>query len=81
MANMIQMQIGKKGLTAEFIERLKITFKNAESIRISVLKSATREKEEVKKWSDEILSKLGKNYTIKIIGYTIVVRKWRKARA
>jgi RNA-binding protein YhbY len=76
---LIKLQIGKNGLTKEFIEGLKFYFKSAESIRISVLKSGSRNKEQVKLWVKEILSSLGGNYRANIIGYTIVLRKLRKA--
>ncbi len=71
-------QLGKNGITAGFIASLQNDFKKHVSIRISVLKGAGREREKVKKYSEEILDKLGKNYTAKIIGFVIVVRKWRK---
>ena len=79
---LIQLQIGKNKLTPEFIENLKSLFsaKTNDSARISLLPSSTRDKAEVKKWAEEILAKLGRNFTYKIIGYTIVLRKWRKAR-
>ena len=77
---MIQLQIGKKGLTKEFLEDLKIRFKNEENIRVSVLKSGSRDKEQLLKWKAEILNFLGINFTCNIIGYTLVIRKWRKAR-
>ena len=78
MARLLIIQLGKKGLTDNFIETLKSHFKKHENIKISVLKSACRDKEELKKMSDEILEKLGKNYTAKKIGYTIAIKKWRK---
>jgi RNA-binding protein YhbY len=79
---MIKLQIGKKGMTQEFIENLKKIFevKTNESARISLLKSSTRDKDEAKKWAEEILAGLGKNFTCKIVGYTLVLRKWRKGR-
>ena len=72
------MHLGKNGVTTNFIETLKSHFKNHKNMRISVLKSATRNREELKKMSEKILDKLGKNFTARIIGYTIVVKKWRK---
>ena len=72
------MQIGKNGITENFIESLKTNFKTHTSIRISVLKSAGHEKGKVKEMSEEILEKLGKNYTARVIGFTIVLKKWRK---
>lgn len=77
---LIKMQLGKKGLTPGFIETLRTSFVNSDSARISLLKSSTRDREEVKKWAEKIVSDLGKNFTYKTIGYTIVIRKWRKAR-
>ena len=74
------IQLGKQGITENFIASLKNYFKNSEIIRISVLKSARKNKLQVKEFSEEILEKLGKNYTAKIIGFVIVLKKWRKAR-
>jgi RNA-binding protein YhbY len=77
---LIKLQIGKNGLTDSFIENLRVLFVKNESARISILKSATRNKEQAKEWLAEILSKLGANYKGMIIGYTIVLRKLRKAK-
>jgi RNA-binding protein YhbY len=80
MVNMIQAQIGKKGLTQEFIDNLKKTAKDVENIRVSVLKSACRDKKELIEIKNNLLKGLGKNYTARVIGYTIILKKWRKAR-
>ena len=73
-----RVQLGKNGITENFIEILRNFFISHENVKISVLKSATRDKNELKEISMEIVDKLGKNYTAKTIGYTIVVKKWRK---
>lgn len=78
---LIKLQIGKNGLSNEFIENLKTLFVKNNSIRISILKSGTREKAKAKEWVKEILDKLGLNYRANLIGYTIVLRKVRKDRA
>jgi len=75
-----ELQIGKKGLTPGFLELLKSAFKTHELIRIKVLKSAGHEKEKVKKMGEEILNSLGDYYTCRTIGFTFIIRKWRKAR-
>ena len=80
MVNMLKLQIGKQGLTKGFIEDLKRAFENVENIRISVLSSASRDKTELKEMTDEIIDALGPRFTAKTIGYTIVVKKWRRAR-
>ena len=73
-----RVQLGKNGVTENFIESLRNYFKGYENVRVSVLKSATRDKKETLEMSEKIVENLGKNYTAKIIGYTIVVKKWRK---
>jgi len=78
----IEIQLGKKGLTKEFIEDIEKRldkYRNA-SLKISVLKSARENKEDVKKHAEEMIKQLGSKYTYKILGFSIFLRKWRKAR-
>ena len=75
-----EIQIGKNGITENFIESLRINFNTHVQVRISVLKSADRDKEKVKEMAERILNDLGNNYTAKIIGFTIIIKKWRKPR-
>ena len=74
------MQIGKKGLTQEFLEDLKRRFEDAENIKIDVLKSARESKADVKTYADEIHKFLGPKFTFRILGFNIAFKKWRKAR-
>jgi RNA-binding protein YhbY len=80
---LLRTQLGKGGLTENFLKTLETYFKKHLLVKISVLKSARPEGEEgriaTKKYSEDILNFLGKNFTSKIIGHTIIVRKWRKA--
>jgi len=82
------IQLGKQGITENFINSLKNQFKGSRIVKISILKSATRDREEIAKIKDEILEKLGKtfkfpqvaekfhgNFKAKIIGFTIILRK------
>jgi RNA-binding protein YhbY len=78
MPTIRQMQLGKNGLTEGFMCNLKHHFDSTKNVKISVLRSCCRDREELKKINDEILEKLGKNYNSRIIGYTIVVKKWRR---
>jgi len=80
MVNMVKLQIGKQGLTPEFIEDVKKRFDGVENIRVNMLKSSGRDKEKMKETKDELLEKLGPKVTGKIIGFTIILKKWRKAR-
>jgi RNA-binding protein YhbY len=75
-----ELQLGKNGLTENFLQTLKGYFQSHDSVRISVLKSAREEKSQMKKYSDELLEKLGNNYTSKLIGFKIILRKWRRAK-
>lgn len=70
------MNIGKNGITDNFIETLRTYFKTHNNVKVSLLKSSNRE--EKKKYAEEIVSKLGKNYSFKVIGFVITLKKWRK---
>jgi RNA-binding protein YhbY len=73
-----QAQIGKNGVTSNFVETLKNYFKTNDIVKISVLKSAGHDKAKAKEYSDQLLEQLGVRYTSKLIGFTIVLRKWRR---
>lgn len=76
MGKIIFAQIGKNGLTESFIENLKNNFKKNKIARISVLRAARENgKEDVKKYAEEIVEKLGGNYRFRIIGFVIVLRR------
>lgn len=74
------MQIGKNGITENFLESLKGQFEKVRTLKISVLRSARENKSDVKKLAEELLEKLGTHYTAKVIGFKIVLKKWRKER-
>ena len=71
------VQIGKNGLTENLIGALKSHFTKRKNVKVSVLKSGGHDREQIKKMSEEILSKLGSNYTARIVGFTIFLKKWR----
>jgi RNA-binding protein YhbY len=75
------LQIGKNGLTDEFLKNLKFVFKKHEDVKINILKSAGHTKENVKDIADKIKAELGDHYTYKIVGFTIFFKKWRKAKS
>jgi hypothetical protein len=94
------LQLGKQGLTDNFIQTLKGHFEKHNNVKIKVLKSAGHDKGKVKEISEEILKKLnsrprtaknevnllpttkslGTHYTARVIGFVIMIKKWRKAR-
>jgi len=79
MEKVSNIQIGKNGVTENFIESLKNQLKTHGNVRISLLKSFTRDRKKLKEYSEEIIEILGKNYTSRIIGFKIIIKKWRKA--
>jgi len=79
-SNQAVLQIGKQGLTSGIIENIKNCFKTHNDVKISSLKSAGHDREKVREIAEKIQEELGKKYTYKIIGFTIFLKKWRKAR-
>ena len=75
-----EIQLGKNGITQNFIETLKTYFDKVRTVKVIVLPAARESKEDVKKYSKQLLEKLGNHYTSKVIGFTITLKKWRKPR-
>lgn len=82
MTSRQEIQLGKNGLTHELLGEIKKRFdiNKFENIKVHVLRSARENREDVKKYAEQIQSYLGEKYTYKIIGFSIFVKKWRKAR-
>ena len=62
MAERVELQLGKKGLTPTFLEELQKRFENrtVKNIKISVLRSARQEgREDVKKYATAVKDFLG----------------------
>jgi RNA-binding protein YhbY len=74
------IQVGKKGMSDNLVETLKSHFKNHQNVRVVFLKSSIRDKTKVKKTAEEIVDALGKNYTYRVLGFTIFIKKWRKQK-
>ena len=74
------VQVGKKGVSENLINTLKTHFKNHQNVKVVFLKNSVRDKKKLKKQAEELVNELGKNYTYRILGYTIFIKKWRKAQ-
>lgn len=70
-----KFQIGKQGIIPGTIKSLNNALKTHKRVRISVLKSATRNRDELKSLAEEISSKTEKETKYRIIGYTIILIK------
>ncbi len=73
-----KLQIGKNGLTPEFIEQLKSIFTNEKVVKVAILKSACRDKKDAKKIADDLVEALGKRYDYKLVGYVVSIVQFRK---
>lgn len=78
MKQIKKIQLGKKGLSPEFIEQLRNIFKNQKVVKVSILKSACRKIDEAEKIGEEIVERLGKNFIYKRVGYILTIRKLRR---
>ena len=74
------LQIGKNGFTEGIMENIKNCFKTRNYVKICLLKSAGRETKKVKEIAERIQKELGKKFTHKIVGFTIFLKKWEKAK-
>lgn len=75
-----QIQIGKQGLTENFLLTLESHFKKFKNMKIKVLKGAEPDRKKVKEYAEKILERLGPYYTTRVVGFTIFVKKWRKVK-
>jgi len=82
MTSQVEIQLGKRGITPDFLDGLKKRFGKSEikNIKIKVLSSARESKEDVKKYAEEIINYLGKKFDYRVIGFSIFVKKLRKNR-
>ena len=78
MKQIKRLQLGKNGLTPAFIEQFKSIFESETLIKISILKSACRDKKDAEKIGKDIIEALGVKYDYKLIGYVLTVIKFRK---
>ena len=78
MRQIKKLQIGKNGLTPEFVEQVKSIFEKETLVKVSILRSACRDKEDAKKIGEDLIGELGAKYGFKLVGYVLTVVKYRK---
>jgi RNA-binding protein YhbY len=76
-----RLQLGKNGLTEAFINQVKIIFEKDRVVKISILKSACRDKKDAEKIADNLISSLGNKYGYKLVGYVLTVVKYRHVQS
>ena len=77
-----KVQLGKNGLTKNAILSIRSSLKNHKQTRVSILKSATREKKELGNIMEKIQETLKEDFkcSYRIIGYTIIITKLKALR-
>jgi len=78
MKQIKRLQMGKNGLTPAFIDQVKSIFEGETLIKVSILKSACRDKKDAEKIGGDLVDALGKKYDYKLVGYVLTVVKYRK---
>lgn len=82
VSKLCEMQIGKQGITDNFISTLKNNFKKNRTVKIKVLSSARspekQGRKDIKEYSNKLIKELGDNYVCRVIGFTITLIKFRK---
>ncbi len=73
----LTLQLGKNGLTQNFLEEIKKRFENKKlkMIKISVLRSARESKADVEKYSKQVQEFLGSKYRTRTLGFSIFIKK------
>lgn len=69
----VKFQIGKNGLNEGIIDNIRKSFKRHENVKISLLKSYSRDKERIINDAEKICSELGCKY--KLLGYTLMLKR------
>jgi RNA-binding protein YhbY len=78
MKQIKRLQLGKNGLSPEFIEQVKKVFENEQILKISILKSACRNKKDAEKIGEDLLNALGKKYIFRLVGYVLTINKFKR---
>jgi len=80
MKQIKRLQIGKNGLSRAFIEQVRGLFENENVVKISILRSACRNKKDAEKMARDLVGELGEKFNYRLVGYVISVTKFRKAQ-
>lgn len=76
-----QLQLGKNGLSEPFVNQVRKLFETEKVLKISILKSACRDKAEAKEIGEKLVGELGSKFGFKLVGYVLTVIKYRKEQA
>jgi RNA-binding protein YhbY len=77
MQEIKKLQMGKNGITDNFIEQLRNMFTHTKIVKVTILKSACRNKADAIALADKLVEKLGTKFSYSLIGYVLTVRRFR----
>ena len=75
-----RLQLGKAGLSDAFVEQVRRIFEDEKVLKITILRSACRDKKEAEKIGQELIGRLGKKFNYKLVGYVLTIVKFRKSQ-
>jgi len=71
----LKFQIGKQGITEGAIQTLKSMFKTHRQVRISVLKSSGRDRNNIQDMAKSLCQKLNFPEIYRVIGFAIIINR------
>jgi RNA-binding protein YhbY len=77
----VTFHLGKSKIDQNFIDTIKTSFKNHDTIKIKVLETQTRDREEIQNLAEQIAKGIetdNRRYKSRVIGFTIVLNQFRK---
>lgn len=75
-----KLQLGKKGLTPEFMAQVKSFFETERMIKVDILKSACRNRDEAREIGKKIVEELGPKFGFKLLGYVLTIIQFRNEK-
>ncbi len=75
-----RLQLGKSGLSDAFVEQIRNVFEGERILKITILRSACRNKTDADEIGRKLVGLLGKKYDYKLVGYVLTLIKFRKER-
>ena len=75
---LVTIQIGKAGYGEGNRENIRKVLDQHKNIKVAVLRSYIRNQDDLKRLKERMLSDLGPNYTARVVGYSIFLKKWKR---
>ena len=80
MKQIKRLQLGKGGLSDAFVGQVKSIFEKEKVLKISILKSACRDKGDADEIGRRLVGLLGRKFDYKLVGYVLTGVRYRKSQ-